>query len=169
MQPGERQHDVPGSILVRDARMADRYAIGALWRELMTMHRALDPRFVIAPEGEERYIRHVHDMMRTRNARVLVAEATALKTPVGFLMGELQSRPPMALPGLYGFVSDIYVAEAWRRSGVGRALVQEMMHWFRLRKAQAIELYVAEANPEALAFWEAMGLRPFLRLMHHDF
>lgn len=169
MQSGEAHEATTGQFVVREARMADRYAIGALWRELMTMHRQLDPRFVIAPEGEERYVRHVHEMMRIRNARVLVAESIELKTPVGYLLGELQSRPPMALPGLYGFVSDIYVTEAWRRNGVGRALVEEMANWFRQRKTTAIELYVAEANPAALAFWEAMGLHPFLRLMHKDF
>jgi hypothetical protein len=43
-----------------------------------------------------------------------------------------------------------------------------MRRWFVDRKAAAIELYIAEANPMAVAFWQEMGLRPFLKLLHLD-
>ena len=36
------------------------------------------------------------------------------------------------------------------------------------RKAIAVELYSAESNPAALAFWREMGLQPFLKLFHED-
>lgn len=153
---------------IRDARGPDRDEIGRLWRELMTFHHALDPRFTIAPDAQQRYVRHVQEMIRTRDGRVLVATDTATGELVGYLIGELQQRPPIALPGLYGFISDMYVSEAWRREGVGKALFSEMRRWFLDRKATAIELYVAQANPNALAFWQAMGLEPFLTLFHLD-
>jgi ribosomal protein S18 acetylase RimI-like enzyme len=53
----------------------------------------------------------------------------------------------MALAGLYGFISDAYVMEQWRHHGVARALFDELRRWFTNRKATAIQLYVAEANP----------------------
>ena len=40
--------------------------------------------------------------------------------------------------------------------------------WFVTRKAIAVELYIAESNPAALAFWREMGLQPFLKLLHED-
>ena len=151
---------------IRDARGADREAIAAMWRELMAHHRARDSRFRVAPDGERHYSRHMQDMMRSRDARVLVAE-TAEKAPIcGYLVVELQHRPPMALPGCYGFISDMYVLESARRQGVGRLLFEEAQRWLAVRKAVAIELYVADANPEAAAFWEAMGFGSFLKLMH---
>jgi ribosomal protein S18 acetylase RimI-like enzyme len=153
---------------VREARHSDRVAIGRLWHELMEYHRALDPRFVVAPDGEQKYVRHVQEMIRSRDARVLVAEETSTLTIVGYVIGEIQHRPPMALPGIYGFVSDIYVTAAWRQHGVGRALVEELKRWFISRKAGAMELYIADANPTAVEFWQAMGMKPFLRLMHTD-
>ena len=156
------------SFRIRDARGGDREAVGALWLELMAYHRALDPRFTIAPDGEQRYIRHAVDMMRSRDGRVLVAESIDGGRVVGYIMGEIQVRPPIALPGRYGFISDICVEAAWRRQGVGRALFEEMYRWFVARKASAIELYIAVANPAATRFWEAMGLSPFLTLLHRD-
>ena len=153
---------------IRDARGRDREAIGALWRELMQHHQSLDSRFTTAPDGEKKYIRHAMDMMRSNNARVLVAENIETEEIVAYIMGELQVRPPIALPGTYGFISDICVLESWRHQGVGRALFEEMQRWFIARKAIAIELYISEVNPAALGFWEEMGLRPFLKLLHLD-
>jgi len=128
---------------IRDARGADREAIAAMWRELMAHHRARDSRFRVAPDGERNYSRHMQDMMRSRDARVLVAE-TAERAPIsGYLVVELQ-----------------------QRQGVGRLLFEEAQRWLAVRKAVAIELYVADANPEATAFWEAMGFGSFLKLMH---
>jgi GNAT superfamily N-acetyltransferase len=153
---------------VRDARGGDREAIGRLWRQLMDHHRSLDARFTIAPDGQTKYVRHAVEMMRSSNARVLVAEGIESGEIIGYVMGELQARPPIALPGLYGFISDICVEEPWRSQGVGRALYLEMRRWFVTRKAIAVELYISESNPAADGFWTEMGLQPFLKLMHED-
>ena len=153
---------------VREARGRDRDVIGGLWAELMAHHRGLDARFTIAPDGEKKYMRHVQEMMRSSNARVLVAECAVTTRVVGYVMGEMQARPPISLPGLYGFISDIYISDDWRGNGVGRGLYEEVRRWFVTRKAVAVELYIAEANPAARAFWTEMGLRPFLTLMHED-
>jgi len=153
---------------VREARGGDRDAIGKLWRELMEHHRSLDSRFTVAPDGEKKYVRHVAEMIRTKNARVLVAEDIASGEIIAYVMGELQSRPPIALPGLYGFISDICVQEAWRKQGIGREMYQDLRRWFVTRKAIAVELYIAEANPAAQQFWSEMGLQPFLKLLHED-
>ncbi len=155
-------------VRIREARSVDLPAIGALWRELMAHHYALDPRFLVAPDAEKKYARHAHEMLRSRDARVLVAESEVSAQVVAFLMGEIQNRPPIALPGRYGFISDICVTADWRHRGVGRALFGEMRQWFLARKVTAIELYVAEANPASNAFWQEMGMQPFLRLMRQD-
>ncbi len=153
---------------VRRARVADRFAIAGLWRELMTLHTGLDARFQMAPDGEQKYARHAQETMRERNGYVLVAEESATGDLIGFVLGELQTRPPKTMPGVYGFISDMYVREAWRQRGVGSALFEEMRLWCAAHKATALELYVAEDNPAALAFWQSMGFQPFLKLVHLD-
>jgi len=153
---------------IRDARRYDSEGIGVLWRELMLFHRSLDPRFDYAPEAEHRYIRHVQEMMRSRDARVLVAEDAASGLLVGYLVGELQIRQASPMPGTYGFIGDAFVQEEWRQRGVGTALFDEIRRWFVGRKAVAIELYVAEANPVGQTFWQNMGLESYLKLLHMD-
>lgn len=154
--------------IIRQAVASDRARIGVLWRELMTLHSELDSRFRIMPDGEQRYVRHIHERIRTRDSRVFVAQDVQTRQIVGYILGELQTRPPIAMPGIYGFISDICVQQDWRGEGVGQALFEEMREWLRTRKALFIELYVSEANPDSNAFWNKMGFNPFLKLMHLD-
>ena len=153
---------------IRKARLAERFAIAELWEELMRLHQALDPRFTIAQDGQLKYARHVQEILRSRDGLVLVAEDMATGELAGYMLGELQTRPPKSAPGIYGFISDMYVCDEWRQRGMGTALFEEMRLWCVARKATSIELYIAENNPAALAFWQAMGLAPFLKLAHID-
>src|ERR1700734_2679005 len=143
-------------VRMREARPSDRIAISNLWGELMRYHRNLDARFTLAADGEKNYMRHIHEMIRSRDARVLVAERSVARPEsselIGYVVGEVQERAPMSLPGLHGFISDLYVFADYRRQGIGRALFEEMRGWFVSRKVTAIELYIAQANPEAIAF-----------------
>lgn len=153
---------------IREARRNDLSAIGDLWHALMTLHHRLDSRFQRSQEGISEYTRHAHRMMKTRDARVLVVEREATEEVVGYLIGELQARNYGAGRGMYGFVSDVFIREDCRRSGVGKALFDEIKRWFVLRGATSVQLYVSSANPDSQAFWQAMGLTPYLTLLHLD-
>lgn len=157
---------------VREARRHDVDAIGTMWRELMRLHVVLDPRFAVSPEGEKLYRRHIEEMLRSRDGRVLVAEtigATDGATePVGYLLGEIHARSPLVSGGQYGLLSDIFVWEVWRKQGVGKALFTEIRRWFKDRKVGTMQLYVATANPEAFAFWQSVGMHPFMQVLQLD-
>lgn len=154
--------------IIRPARHGDRFAIGRLWHELILYHRSMDSRFVADEDAEKRYVRHAQQMMRSRDSRVLIGEETDTLRIFAYVIAEIQVRPPSALPGVYGFVSDIYVMPEWREHGIGKAMMSALRRWFIERRCSAIELYVAECNPRAKEFWEELGLNPFLTLMHCD-
>jgi len=153
---------------IREARRQESGAIASLWRELMRLHGELDPRFVVSFEGENLYKRHLEEMIRSREGRVFVAEASDTGQIVGFLLAEIHSRSPLASGGSYGLISDLYVQADSRRHGIGRALVSEAVDWFTERKVNTIQLYVAVANPEAFAFWQAVGMRAYMHVLQRD-
>lgn len=153
---------------VRDAVRKDAHVVGEMWRELMQLHATLDPRFRVSDAGETLYRRHTEEMIRSRDGKVLLAEIVDTNYPIGFLLAEIHARPLLPESGDYGLISDVFVRERWRRQGVGRALFEAAMHWFRTRAVRSVQLYVSEANPGALAFWHAVGMRPYLRVLQQD-
>jgi len=55
------------------------------------------------------------------------------------------------------WLEDIFVEDAARGSGLGRALVEASFERARARGCSRIELDVNEANPAALALYESLG------------
>jgi GNAT superfamily N-acetyltransferase len=133
---------------------------------MMEFHSVYDPRFRFAPAAQRELERHLVETTRSRDARILLAEADG--RVIGYVLGEVHKRKPLYPMGCYGFISDISITEAWRRRGVGRTLVENLVEWFRMKGVTAIELFVAEANPISMAFWDSMGFGEFLRLRRRE-
>jgi GNAT superfamily N-acetyltransferase len=55
------------------------------------------------------------------------------------------------------WLEDLFVREAGRRSGIGRALVKAAVRRARDRGCARIELDANEANPAAIALYEGLG------------
>jgi ribosomal protein S18 acetylase RimI-like enzyme len=55
------------------------------------------------------------------------------------------------------WLEDLYVTDAARGAGVGRALVSAALERARQRGCKRVELDVNESNTEAIAFYEGLG------------
>ena len=152
--------------VVREATRRDIPAIVGLWREMMDYHSASDYRFRFAANAEREVERHIAESLRSRAARIFVAELG--DGVVGYILGEVHQRRPIYPVGSYGFVSDISVAESHRRHGVGRALVRTLIVWFQRERVTAIELFAAETNDASMSFWRSMGFNNYLRLLRRE-
>ncbi|MBZ0299241.1 MAG: GNAT family N-acetyltransferase, partial [Anaerolineae bacterium] len=79
---------------------------------------------------------------------------------VGYVLGVVVDLlPEMFEQEAGGFLADIYVDEAYRRQGVGRALVMTLVNWFHEKGLTYYEWHVAANNRPGLAFWRSMGGR----------
>jgi GNAT superfamily N-acetyltransferase len=151
---------------IREAVRRDLPALVALWQEMMDYHRGYDPRFRFGPNAQREVERHLLETMRSRAARILVADTDG--RVVGYILGEVHARRPLYPVGNYGFISDISVTASFRRMGIGRALVGAMDAWFASQKVTTVELFAATLNPESAAFWLSLGYTDYLRLMRRD-
>jgi ribosomal protein S18 acetylase RimI-like enzyme len=143
---------------VRPARPDDLPAVSKLAAELVRLHHRLDPpRFMLIEPVEDGYQWFFSREIKRKEALILVAEEG--DAIIGYAYATLESRNWNDLLDACGKLNDLYVDPSARRTGAGRALVTEAFAALRARGAPRVVLLSAWQNPDAHAFFEALGFR----------
>lgn len=155
-------------VLIRPAAEADAAAVARMWEQLVEYHRQLDGDLPSATlDGAQRYAKSLVERVHDSHTCTYVAEANGQL--IGYVLGVIVDFPPeMFQQPPSGFLADIYVESAYRRSGVGKALVDALTAWFKAHGLTFYEWHVAARNESALAFWREMGGRDVLIRMRAD-
>ncbi|MCC6801472.1 MAG: GNAT family N-acetyltransferase [Anaerolineae bacterium] len=155
-------------VIIRKAQPEDIDTVARLWESLVAYHGRLDPDLPpAAPQGSRRYARRLLDRIDDPMSRVLVTEVDG--KVVGYVLGVIVDlAPEMFDQEPSGFLADLYVEEAYRRSGLGRGLVIELASWFREKGVRYFEWHVAARNAESVAFWRSLGGRDVMLRMRAD-
>jgi ribosomal protein S18 acetylase RimI-like enzyme len=66
-----------------------------------------------------------------------------------------------------GLIEDLYVEEEARGVGVGEALMNGMLDWFRERECAGVDALALPGNRAAKNFFEGAGFSARLIVMHH--
>src|SRR5262245_58112387 len=111
--------------------------------------------------------RYLADRLAADESVILVAETagTGAPEPCGFtqlypLFSSIACRPVWIL-------SDLFVSRPFRRSGVGRQLMEAAHTFARQTGAAAVELDTAHTNTTAQALYESLGYRRDLEFRHY--
>lgn len=150
---------------MRRAGRRDAEIVTRLWLALGDHQAPFDPAFAL--RGDER----AWDAAREIVDRLLADSDTAI------FLGERDARavavcivraaraPAVAVETERAEISDLFVEEAARRSGMGRALVEQAIDWVRERDIPRVTVRVANANPEGQAFWRELGFGDFVDVL----
>ena len=143
---------------VRPAKPEDLPQLVRLWRELIGFDEALggqDFRLAAgAPEQWERHLRS-HIGKRARMAHVAMAGGR----PVGFLLASLEQPPGIFMERKFGHIAAVYVQEAYRRKGVGGALVAAALGWFGDKRVGRVRVATDARNGLGVEFWKKLGFQ----------
>jgi GNAT superfamily N-acetyltransferase len=144
---------------VRPAVKSDLPAVCKLAGALVRQHHGLDaPRFLLVEPVEDGYQWFFSRELRRKGALILVAEDEG-GALLGYAYATLEPRNWTDLLDACGKLNDLFVAEDARRRGVARALVGAVREEVVRRGAPRLVLMTAWRNPDAHAFFEAMGFR----------
>lgn len=132
---------------IRHATDDDRAALRALWEQWQAESAPPPPWADTSWAANEQ----VFDRALAANALFLAEEEG---TPVGFVSAWLEDHVAR--------IGDLYVSEAGRRHGTGRALVEHVVENLRARGADHV---LVEAHPDALGFYERLGFRESSRVL----
>jgi GNAT superfamily N-acetyltransferase len=147
----------PGGFRVRPARRGDAEALASLLGEL-GYPGAADTATV-------------HWVLSHPEMAVIVA-ADPQDKPVGVIT--LSHRPQLRMKGRIVTIDEVVVSAAWRRKGVGRALMKAALERAKVLTAKRVELHTHKSRGEAVrAFYESCGFQEVdslvMRLTEGDF
>lgn len=100
---------------------------------------------------------------------VMLAEeddAHAQAQLVGYAVGMLQEPPSIFRPEPYIFISDLYVCPAYRRQGIGTALVERVRGWGWIKGIGRLSA-VLPAESGARTLFARLGFAPVQTLLYH--
>ncbi len=154
------------SASIRKAVPEDTAAIVEIWKEFMDFHAQRDRHFTRSVDGPRRFADFISGRIVHNASCVVVAERA--DQVVGYCLAVVSRYPPVFRYNTYGTISDLAVNAAYRRQGIGEALVEYACTWFAECEIARIELRVATTNEVSTAFWRKMGFRPYVEILYKE-
>jgi ribosomal protein S18 acetylase RimI-like enzyme len=132
----------------------------------MYFHRDLDPFYTRSENGPSNFHKHLEGQIESDDDALLVAEESG--RIIGYAKIGILQYPPVFEVKKYGLISDVAVAEEYRRKGIGQALYNASTKWFTGKGVTRTELRVANVNNVARGFWSKMGFKPYMTTMFKE-
>jgi len=150
----------PMSSRIREAHRLDLEALVAL--HLATAHEQAryEPLLCISPTAGVVFRQGLQRDLEDDAHRFFIAEAEG--RAVGFTHAATADLAPPAFSHRHGVIIELYVSPEQRGQGLGRRLFGAARGWFAVRGLADIVLRTVAANPEAQAFWSALGFEDFV-------
>ena len=145
---------------IRRASAEDLAALGRLGAHLLRTHYAFDPQRFMAPgsDPEDAYSRFLRRELERDDVAVFVAEREG--AVVGYVYAGMQPQSWKELRERAGFIHDVVVGEAGRRTGIAAALIDTAFEWMRGRGLNRVLLWTARQNEGAQTLFTRLGFRP---------
>jgi ribosomal protein S18 acetylase RimI-like enzyme len=144
-------------MLIRKARSSDLRSLERMARDLDRYQASIAPELKIRVPTSRQKTLALAGPLKKRNVQVVVAEVDGAL--VGYVLGTVDKPIHFKLRRL-GNIHACYVEAGHRRGGVGKALVDAVVEWFRSEGVQAVDLGVLHSN-EAFRFWRKLGFREY--------
>ena len=146
-------------MVVRFAQPQDVPGIIALLRQVGNVHHQGRPD--IFRKGAQKYgASQILSMMEAPGTPIFVAVEEDTVVGYGFCMFQQHQNDPVITDHTSLYIDDLCVDENHRRQHIGQAIYQEILRYAKTRRCHNVTLNVWTCNPEAIRFYESLGLKP---------
>ena len=87
---------------------------------------------------------------------------------IGYFAAKIEKPSPIFSPKRIGKISRAFVLEEYRRLGIGKKAVKEILKWFKKNKIKHVEVTVDARNEIGVRFWQSLGFKEFMKRMRRD-
>jgi ribosomal protein S18 acetylase RimI-like enzyme len=108
----------------------------------------------LSPGGTEKWLKTARNTAGKYGIVILAKDG---EKAIGFAHGMIKYLPDYLGGFAVGSITHVYVDNEFKRSGIGKALVNILEDWFRMKKVHSIELQVITGNQAAKDFWKNLG------------
>jgi ribosomal protein S18 acetylase RimI-like enzyme len=144
------------AFLIREARPTDRPHFLAFIMDLQRFESAFEPnRRLNSPVAKEYLALLEKDV--AEGGKIFVAEQDGAPVGWSIVLEQDDDIYVVAEERRHAYISELFVAEAVRGLGVGRALIAACEDWARTRKLNVVQIGVLPGNVRAKATYERAG------------
>jgi ribosomal protein S18 acetylase RimI-like enzyme len=120
---------------------------------------------LLGPFGEGgwqgRKVAAIADDCRLQPDGVFVAEDPQTRQPIGYITTRLSQASRI------GWIANLAVDPAWQGKGLGRALIQHAVDFFRQQGMEVAKIETLEQNPVGQGLYPTLGFQEVARQIHY--
>jgi ribosomal protein S18 acetylase RimI-like enzyme len=156
-------------INIEEAKKNEMSSVLSLMTELSDYHKKIDPKYYKSgKEREESDKKRLIEYFskKRKNQKILVAKVK--NKIVGFLIGGIQKSHSYCKENKIGVIHRVYVKENFRKRGIGKLLIEELLKWLKKRKVKFVEVEVDSRNKIGIEAYKKYGFFEFHKRMRLD-
>ena len=151
-------------LLIREYHPADARAMGECVVALQEFERTMDPRLRRGEAMADAYCEHVHARCREADGRVFVAEQDGAVVGFVAILGRETFTELDDPPGTYALITDLVVLSPYRRTGIGRQLLERAEAFAMAAGARELRIGVLAQNVMAQRLYLSAQFAPHLEI-----
>lgn len=148
-------------LIIRNGCLKDGAKTLPIWDEFMEYHKKVSGMDMdMLNNAREMWANYFQRHVRSRTRKAVVAEQDG--EIVGFLLGEIQKRPPIFTTSQQAYIDSLGVIQSERNRGIASMMLDFFSEWAREKGLPFIMLNVAVENDIAISLYEKHGFKTMM-------
>jgi len=94
-----------------------------------------------------------------KNPKKIILVAEEKNKIIGYIAGTIKNQNPIFKIKKIGFINDVYIIKKFRKKGLGKRLMKELIKFFKSQKIKVCQLSVLSNNLPAIKLYQSLGFK----------